>query len=93
LIAPSTPGCRTCFLSLNRPLHYVVLRVPPEEAVRRCADRTGDALRDPEIIADLHRQFADLGLYASHALNVTGLGPDAVSLAVDETLAGGAFRL
>ena len=87
------PWMLDLFLGLDRPLHYIVLHVPPEEAVRRCAGRTGDGLRDPGIIADLHRQLADLGPYASHALDVTGRDTDEVARAVDEALAGGAFRL
>ncbi len=87
------PWMLDLFRPLNRPLHYVVLRVPPEEAVLRCAARTGDALRDPAIIRDLHRQFAELGPLSAHALDVAGLAPEGVAQAVDEALAGGAFRL
>lgn len=87
------PWMLDLFLPLARPLHYVVLRVPPEEAIARCASRTGDALRDPGIIANLHGQFADLGPYAPHALDVMALGAGAVARAIDEAMAGGAFRL
>ena len=81
------------FLRLEAPLHYVVLQVPPEEAIRRCAARGGDTLQDPGIIADLHRQFADLGPHEPHRLDVTGLGTAAVVEAVEDALAGGRFRL
>lgn len=87
------PWMLDLFLGLDHPLHYVVLRVPPDEAILRCSTRTSDALRDPDIIADLHRQFADLGPYGRHRLDVSGLGPHAMADAIDEALTSGQFRL
>ncbi len=87
------PWMLDLFERLERPVHYIVVRVPPDEAVARCAIRAGDALKDPAIIHDLHRQFADLGSLAAHALDVAGLSPEAVADAIDEALAGGAYRL
>jgi hypothetical protein len=66
---------------------------PPEEAVTRCSARTGDALKDPTIIRGLHRQFADLGALSNHALDTTGLVPEAVADAIDAALEGNSFRL
>jgi hypothetical protein len=87
------PWALAPFRGLDHPLHYVVLRVPVEEAVARCGTRTGEALRDPAVIADLHAQFADLGPLAGHRLDVTGLGPEEVAGCLDAGLAEGRFRL
>ena len=87
------PWMLDLFLRLDRPIHYVVLTVSPDEAVARCASRTGDALRDPAIIRDLHRQFADLGPHKPHRLDVTDLAPGEVADAIDAALATGHWLL
>jgi hypothetical protein len=81
------------FAGMEHPLYYIVLRVPPEEAVVCCATRTGDALRDPAIITDLHRQFADLGPYVLHSLDVSGLDAPATAQVVEDALASDTFRV
>lgn len=58
------------FTTLGVPLHYVVLRPPLEVAIRRCHDRGGDTLTDPEPIAALHRQLSDLGELERHAIDI-----------------------
>lgn len=81
------------FRALGVPLHYAVMRAPAALAVERCAARTGDALRDPEVIADLHDQFADLGAMEAHAVDVAALSPAGTVAALEEGLADGRFRL
>ena len=81
------------FRALAVPLHYVVLRPPLAEAQRRCRDRGGDTLRDPEPIAALHRQLSALGELERHVVRTDGHRPDDTLDAVIAALAGGAFRL
>lgn len=66
------PSWLPAFQAPGLPLHYMVLRTTAAEAVERCAARGGDSLSDPEVITDLHAQFADLGPYERNALQVSG---------------------
>ena len=54
------------------PLHYVVLRPPLGEAIRRCRERGGNTLSDPVPIASLYRQLSSLGDLERHALATDG---------------------
>lgn len=72
---------------------YAVLRVPLQACVRRVDQREGAALADPEVIADLWRQFADLGELGGHAVHVEELGPAAAADAVAAALEAGALTL
>lgn len=60
------------FEALGLPLHYLVLRTTAAEAVERCAARGSDSLSDPQVVTDLHAEFADLGPYEPHVLSVSG---------------------
>lgn len=66
------PSWLPAFEALGRPLHYIVLRTTAAEAIERCAARGGDSLGDPQVVAELHAQFTDLGPYEAHVLPVTG---------------------
>lgn len=66
------PNWLPAFEALAQPLHYILLRTTAAEAVERCAARGGDSLSDPNVVADLHAQFVDLGPYESHVLSVSG---------------------
>lgn len=66
------PNWLPAFQAHGLPLHYILLRTTASEAVRRCAARGGDSLSDPQVVADLHAQFADLGSYESKVLSVSG---------------------
>jgi predicted kinase len=66
------PSWVPAFELLDLPLHYILLRTTAAEAVERCAARGGDSLSDPQVVADLHAQFADLGPYERHVLSVSG---------------------
>lgn len=81
------------FRALGAPVHYAVLDAPADLAVRRCATREGDALRDEAIIRDLHRQFADLGALEPHRIDVSALDPSGTVAAVEARLATGTLRL
>ncbi len=66
------PSWLPAFKALGLPLHYLVLRTTAAEAVNRCAARGGDSLTDPQVVTDLHAEFADLGPYETHVLSVSG---------------------
>ncbi len=66
------PSLLPAFQAIGLPLHYIVLRTTAAEAVERCAARGGDSLSDPQVIAVLHAEFADLGIYEPHVLQVSG---------------------
>lgn len=74
------------FAGLAVPTHYLVLRTSREEAIRRCVARGGNTLSDPAVVGELHAQFADLGRFERHAIDVTGLSPDAAVLGVETAL-------
>ncbi len=77
------------FTRLAVPTHYLVLRTSLDDAIRRCQQRGGDTLSDPAIVAELYAQFADLGRFEPHALDVTGLAPDAAMTGVEHALSAG----
>ncbi len=81
------------FTTLGVALHYVVLRPPLEVAIRRCQDRGGDTLTDPEPIAALHRQLSDLGELERHAIDIGDQAREQTFATVVEALRGGTFRL
>lgn len=81
------------FAELGVPVHYLVLRPSVDEAVARCLARGGDSLTDPVVVAELHGQFADLGLFERHVLATAGMERNDVLEAVAGAVASGAFRL
>lgn len=87
------PWWLPAFEVLGLPLHYLVLRPPVDEAIARCTARGGDSLTDPAVVADLHGQFADLGAYADHVLDTSGLDRAETLHAVIAALESGAYRL
>jgi predicted kinase len=87
------PWTLPIFQDLGLPLHYLVLRTSAEEAVARCSARGGDSLTDPVVVRQLHAEFADMGEYESHVLEVGGLDRAGTIAAVCAALGSGAFRL
>ncbi len=87
------PWWLPAFEALGLPIHYMVLRTTVAEAVTRCAARGGDSLSDPLVVADLHSQFADLGPYEPHALDVGGRDPVSTQNAIVAALLGDRYRL
>lgn len=87
------PWALPAFKALGLPLHYVVLRTSVEEAVARCSARGGDSLTDPQVVAALHAEFADLGGYERFALDVGGLDRQQAVDAVMAAVVSGRYRL
>lgn len=87
------PGWLPAFEALGLPLHYVLLRTTAAEAVERCSARGGDSLSDPQIIAELHAQFEDVGTYERHVLNVSGLDREKTLQAVIAGLQSNLYRI
>ncbi len=87
------PWWLPAFEALDTPIHYIVLRTTVAEAVARCAARGGDSLSDPLVVADLHGQFADLGPYEPHVLDVSGRDPVSTQNAIVAALLGDRYRL
>ena len=81
------------FTALGVPLHYVVLRPPLEVAIRRCRDRGGDTLTDPEPITALHQQLSKLGELEKHAIDGGDQGRERTLTAVLEAMRSSRFRL
>jgi len=81
------------FRKLSRPLHYVVLRPPLDQAVERCRLRGGNTLTDPEPISALHQQFSALGDLEKHVINTAGHSRDDTLREVRAALDVGIFRL
>ncbi|MBB5133653.1 putative kinase [Thermocatellispora tengchongensis] len=75
------------------PLHYVVLLPDLDTTLARAVARGPDALTDPGPVRLMHEQFADLGPYARHALDSTGLTPARTAEAVRRGIAEGRFLL
>lgn len=87
------PWALPAFTALGLPLHYVVLRTSAGEAVARCSARGGDSLTDPDVVASLHAEFADLGEHEVHALDVGGLGRASALERVVAAVLSGRHRL
>ncbi|MCW6534100.1 AAA family ATPase [Sphingomonas lycopersici] len=87
------PWFLDAFASVAAPVHYVVLRPPLAAAIARCAARGGDTLSDPEPIAALHAQFAELGALEQHALMTGGDGRDELLSRVIAAVNSGSYRL
>ena len=87
------PWFLDAFRSLERPMHYIVLRPTVEDAIERCQLRGGNTLSDPEPIRALHKQFSALGRLERYVIDTAGHSPDATFTAVCAALASGRFRL
>lgn len=72
-------------------LHYLVLRVELEEALRRAAARAQST--DEAAVRHMHRAFEDLGAFAGHAVNTSGVAVETLLERVAASLAQGDFRV
>ena len=73
---------------------YVVLRPSAAETIRRGTSRTfKHAMRDEAVIAEMWRQFSDLGPLESHALDSTDAGPEETARRIRAGTAEGRYRL
>ena len=75
------------------PLHYVILRPDEQTTLSRAVARGDSALTEPEPVRHMHRQFASLGEYESHAIDTTSLDAPATSALISGGLAAGRFLL
>ncbi|MDH4442225.1 MAG: AAA family ATPase [Rhizobium sp.] len=87
------PNWLQVFVELGAPLHYVVMRTSEQEAVERCAARRKDTLSDRQVVANLHAQFNQLGLYEAHVLDVAGQGRRQALQAIVEALLSRAYQI
>jgi hypothetical protein len=93
VVGPWFLGCFAGALLPEFPhVDYVVLRARLGEAARRADARTAQPV-PPATVAQMHRAFADLGRFEPHALDTTGLDPDAVAAEFARRRAQGGFRL
>lgn len=72
---------------------YVVLRAPLDICVARVREREGPASADPAVLKQIWSQFADLGPYEHHALDVEDHAPVEVAEAIDRLLEEGSHLL
>jgi len=70
---------------------YVVLRAPLATALARVRAREGSSRE--HVVRQMHAAFAELGPYASHAVDTAGLDPPRVAALVSRGRADGAFAL
>jgi hypothetical protein len=85
LLAPLRDVLREADLAVA----YAVLRQSFEACAERVDSREGGPLADRAAIEQLWREFAGLGEYESHAIDVTGREPGDVADAVAARLAAG----
>jgi chloramphenicol 3-O-phosphotransferase len=81
------------FRALGVRLHYVVLRPDLPTLLERATSRGEGGLAERGPIAQLHRQFADIGALETHVLDTTGQSPQESVEAVRAALACGALAL
>jgi len=72
---------------------YAVLRVPLAACAARIEEREGEGVSDQEAIARIWAQFADLGAFERHAIDVEGRTPEQVAASLAELLAAGRLAL
>jgi chloramphenicol 3-O-phosphotransferase len=77
--------------ALGRELHYVVLRPPEPDAMRRAANRAVNPVA--AYPPGLYAAFADLGPLEPHALDTSGAGPDETAALISAALVAGRFAL
>lgn len=81
------------FTAMAVPFHYIVLRPALDVAIRRCRERGGETLTDPEAITALYQQLSSLGELERHALRTEGHSRQDTLGKVIGAVLGGAFRL
>ncbi len=61
---------------------YAVLRAPLRTCLSRCSERGAEDLSNPEVIEQLWREFADLGVLERHAVDVANATVEEVVSAI-----------
>lgn len=87
------PNWLPAFQALRLPLHYIILRTTAAEAIERCSLRGGDSLSDPQVVTDLHAQFADLGPYEAQVLQMEGKDRQAALRSVIDAIQSDFYRV
>jgi predicted kinase len=72
---------------------YAVLRAPLAACTARAQDRAGDPLSDPKVIEGLWRDFAELGSFERHAVDLGARGPGEAAGMLERRLADGSLEL
>jgi adenylate kinase family enzyme len=84
---------RDALQDAGRDVAYVVLRTPLELCAARVRKREGSAVVETAVLEQIWSQFADLGEYEHHALDVEGLSVEEAVDAVEGALACGTHTL
>ncbi|MFB5662223.1 AAA family ATPase [Alteribacillus sp. HJP-4] len=75
-------------------VHYVVLRPDVETTIARAIVREeAEALVNPEVVAGMWRDFADVGEYESHVLDTTNQSVDESAAAIIKLVTSDVIRL
>lgn len=72
---------------------YIVLRAALPETLQRAMSRPQARQEDEEIVRHMHRQFADLGRFDSHAIDTTGQSLAVTYALLDRERPTGRFSL
>ncbi len=67
---------------------YAVLRAPLALCISRCASRQAQGPADPNVVEQLWREFADLGVYEPNLIDTVALGADDAAAAIAGRLQG-----
>ncbi|MEA2493306.1 MAG: hypothetical protein QOJ29_1217 [Thermoleophilaceae bacterium] len=83
---------RSTLAEAGRPVSYAVLRAPLATCVERAATRELKPFDDAEVIESIWNQFADLGDWEPHAIEVGEMAPEEISRALESRLEAGDLR-
>jgi tRNA uridine 5-carbamoylmethylation protein Kti12 len=72
---------------------YAVLRAPLEVCAVRVRERDSQALADPAVVERVWNEFAELGRWAPHAIEIGARRPEEVAALLAERLSAGSLAL
>lgn len=81
------------FLALTRPVHYIILAPPLQQAVDRCVARGGEELSDPAVIEALYDRLLEPSPYDGHRLTCGDDTPEALAMRIVAARDSGAYLL
>jgi predicted kinase/ketosteroid isomerase-like protein len=67
---------------------YAVLRAPLAVCLARCAGRHPPELANSEVVEQLWREFADVGIFETHVIDTAAFGADDTAAVIAERLHG-----
>lgn len=79
---------RVTLAEAGRPVAYAVIRAPLVTCIERASSREWKPVDDSGVVEQVWQQFADLGDYESHALDVEALAPEAIADELADGLGG-----